>query len=144
MNNCFYKPFVFVTFKEWEHNRKTYKEKFLKEIMINETHFGLPEKKENEYEIYRGHPVRIHSTNNSCLGIVSELYEGHLDLKPSMIHEGLVNPDGTNKSFARLEKNIPQRVNFHNINCVEPLSEGYLEKLIDSINSSRSNYKKSK
>jgi hypothetical protein len=99
--------------------------------------YGLPEKKESEYEIYRNHPVRIHLINDSCLGIVNGLYEGYLDLKPSMIHEGLINSDGTSKSFARLEKDIPQRVNFHNISHIEPLSKGYLEKLIDSINSAR-------
>ena len=101
-------------------------------------HFGVPRKKESKYKIYRNHSVRILSGNDSHLGIVSEVYNGYLNLKPSMIQEGLVNSDGTNKAFARLEKEIPKRVNFCNIDAVEPLSEGYLEKLIDSINSSKS------
>jgi len=100
--------------------------------------FGISPKQKNEYEIYKNRTIRIVYPNNSCLGVVDEICDGYLNLKPSMVQEGLVNPDGTNKAMARIEREIPFRADLSSKDYIEPHREGYLEDLVNSINVSKS------
>ncbi len=102
---------------------------------MEDREFGL-KRKIDEDEIYNGIPVRINFPNKSYMGVVDEIHETYFFLRPTIIDESLVNPDGTKKSFARLEKKIPFKVTRSpSIEGIEPLSEGYLERFVDSINS---------
>ena len=96
--------------------------------------FGLSKKPVNDYEIYLGKLVRIHFSNGAYIGVVNNVKNDFIDLKPSMIQEGIVSSKGKTRRFVRLERETPLRINTYNIEAVEPLKKGYLEKLIESIN----------
>jgi len=96
--------------------------------------FGLPQKK-NEYEDYKKRNVRIYTTTNgTALGKVDKITDEFLHLKPSMVNEGSYDNCGQLISRARIEKNIPTKVNIYSVQVIEPVSEGYLEGLANSIN----------
>ena len=94
---------------------------------------------EHEYKIYKDSkkPVRIHVTpNESVLGIIEHYSPGYIYLKPSLSSEGLYNKDGSFSNNARIETEIPHKVNIAAITHIEPLSEvKYLEDLVHSLNS---------
>ena len=97
--------------------------------------FGL-KRKIDEDERYRNKPVRINFPNKNYLGVIDEIHESYFLLKPSIIDESLANPDGTKKPYAKLEKKIHSKVTRSpSIEGIEPLSKGYFERLVDSINS---------
>lgn len=63
--------------------------------------------------------------------------EGELHLKPSIIDENLPKEDGETKYSSRIEREVPTSISVYAIDAIEPLSEGYLEKLVKAINSMR-------
>ena len=103
--------------------------------MENQEIFRM-QRRVDEDIIYQGKPVRIRFPNNSYLGVIDEIHKTYFLLKPSIISEGLVNINGTDKPFARVEKEIPLKINRSSaIESIEPLSQGYLNNLVESINS---------
>jgi len=96
--------------------------------------FGY-EEKNNEYEVYKksGKPIRVTIGSENYLGYLNEINENFLNLIPSLVYENFPNENGKTKFYARLEKKIPIRIPLIAL-VIEPLSSGYLEKLIKSIN----------
>ncbi len=96
--------------------------------------FGLPPK-ESQYDVYRDTPVRVFTGNHSYYGVVSKIGEGYLLLCPCVVHEELpVTLKGKREVTAILRKDIPRTLSLSSIEAVDPLSEGFLEKLVKRIN----------
>ena len=96
--------------------------------------FGFKEKKESEFEIYRGRNARVCTANNSRLGKVNDFNEGFLYLLPVLVQESTYDREGKEKSFLRIETEIPTKVKLINIDIVEHISEGHMEKLVKNFN----------
>jgi len=94
---------------------------------------------ESEFKIYKDSKklVRIHMTpSESVVGVINNYSPGYVYLNPSLSGEVLYNLDGSLQNSARIETEIPHKVNIASITHIEPLSEiKYLEDLVNSINS---------
>ena len=92
--------------------------------------------KENDYQIYKdsGRPVRIGVNNDSHIGWIFNAREDFLELLPSVIHENFPLENNTMKYSARMENDLPKKINYNIIQNVDPLSKDYPERLIKSIN----------
>jgi len=98
-----------------------------------------PKQTESEFKIYKDSKrlVRIHiAPSGSAVGIIHDYSPGYVYLNPSLSGEVLYNLDGSLQNSARIETEIPHKVNIASITNIEPLSEiKYLEDLVNSINS---------
>lgn len=105
--------------------------------MENNT-FG-PKPSEHEFKIYKDsrRPVRLHiSPSGSAMGIIHDYSPGYVYLNPSLSNEGLYNFDGSLQNNAKIETELPHKINIASITNIEPLSEiKYLKDLADSLNS---------
>lgn len=90
-------------------------------------------KAQNELDIYLGKPLRIVSQGKTAMGILEKISSEYLSLRPSLINEGLYdNNDKLVDNFI-LQKDLPQKVRVQSILNIEPLSEGYFEKLVKNL-----------
>ena len=96
--------------------------------------FGFEKKKENEFEIYRKRNARVCTANNSRLGRVKDFKDGFLYLLPVLVQESTYDNEGKEKSFMRIETEIPTKIKLINIEIIEPISEGHMEKLVKNFN----------
>ena len=104
--------------------------------------FGI-NTKEDRYKLYKNKSVRINTTNRSYMGIFQNHDSEFIYLCPVMVYETLPTEKGENKMYAKLERTIPVSINYSTIESIEQLDEGYLEKLVFSINSIKDTTKKS-
>lgn len=96
-----------------------------------------PEPRINEYQIYKdsGRPVRIYSTpNGTAIGIIDNVSSEFVYLKPSMINQGTYNFDGSLKNYSVVEKELPTKIKINAVTQIEPLEEGYMERLVQNLN----------
>ena len=93
-------------------------------------------KSENDYKVYKdsGRPVRVEINANSHIGYVFNIGQDFLELKPSLIYENFPSSNGDLKFNAKIENQLPKKINYNVIQLVEPLSEGYLERLVEEVN----------
>ncbi|MDP7520904.1 MAG: hypothetical protein QF567_01575 [Candidatus Pacearchaeota archaeon] len=105
--------------------------------MGNKAGFNRDDKTDkNKYEIYKGREVRVYSNNHDTLGVLYEIKDEYLLLRPAITHENLLDREGRNIPYAKLEEKIPTIVNFSFISKIEPLRPGFMKELIKSINDS--------
>lgn len=95
-----------------------------------------PKKNKSELEIYLNTPVRVSIlSNSSAIGIVEKISSEYLYLKNSLINQGLYDQDKKFIDKYKIEDKLPQMIKLMNIIGIEPLDEGYMEKLATNINS---------
>lgn len=94
----------------------------------------VPQRKD-EFEIYMQKPIRAYGPNGSLgLGILNKISPRGIYLKPFLVHENLYDKKGDSINKARIEKKTPQFINTSNLQSIEPVEEGYIERLAKSIN----------
>ena len=105
--------------------------------MLNKPNKQIPP----EYEGKEGREVRISLTNGSTakLGVFHSYDDSHIYLKPSLIEEGIYNQDKEYIVFVNFETETSTSIRRDLVSVMEPLSEGYLEKLVNSLNQSKRN-----
>ncbi|MBD3248867.1 hypothetical protein GF336_02365 [Candidatus Woesearchaeota archaeon] len=91
------------------------------------------EKNEGIYVAYIGKPVRVHSANTNN-GINYGIVE-HTDYDKTLLKLCLIDEPLDDKHNCRLEDKIATTIDTKTITKMEPLTEGYIEKYIDYVNS---------
>jgi hypothetical protein len=92
-----------------------------------------PKKIKLELEIYLGKPVRVRTAKENSMGIVEEVSPEYLSLKPSWINEGIYTNNKLIDEFI-CQDELPQKIKIAAITGIDPLREGYIERLVKSIN----------
>lgn len=97
--------------------------------------FGF-EKNPSEYQVYRdsGRPVRVETLRSIHEGFVSNIGPEYLELNPSIVYENLPSVNGGMIYSARIETQIHKMVSYGTIQTINPLSDGSLEKIVESVN----------
>jgi len=91
--------------------------------------FGLPIRKDG-YQVYQGKTVSLNLGGyNRKVGVVERITNEEFFLKPSLIIE--VFPEG--KDVYRIEYDTPSTHKRVQIIGIDPMREGYMEKLIEAI-----------
>ena len=94
---------------------------------------------EDEYEIYKnsGRPVRIYFNQKEALGVIESMSTENINLRPSAINEFFFNGKGERIDNFRIENDLPRKIKKQSVSGIEPLSEGYLEFFVNSVNIKR-------
>lgn len=90
-------------------------------------------------KIGRGVRVSLANGNTGRIGVFHSYDDFHIYLKPCLVEEGLYNQNKEAISFARIETKTSVSIRRDLIGIIEPLSEGYLEKLAGSLNQEKNN-----
>jgi hypothetical protein len=93
-----------------------------------------PTKIKSELEVYKGTPVRITTAHGSALGIVDKISSEYLSLRPSWVNHGLYSSDNKLIDDYKFQDKLPKKIKLAGIVEVEPLEEGYIEKLVKNVN----------
>jgi len=92
-------------------------------------------KTKSELDVYKGKPVRITTAHGSAVGIVFDTSSPeYLSLKPSWVNHGLYNTENRLIDDYKFEDKLPKKIKLAGIVEVEPLEEGYIEKLVKNVN----------
>lgn len=91
-----------------------------------------------EYAHLKGRCIRVYHHDRISIGILDDIAKINdatkLILKPSIISEELYDKDGNRINFDKIERDLPVMIQALGVSKVEPLGEGYLEKLVESVN----------